>query len=110
MRRIVENNSNTGVLSIEAAKEEVEELLKEMTDNNYNGNNGESYYTEVNGVKMSRLNKDMLNFNTRHDEVELANFIENVLRNNYANHYYADAKIEVSRIGGNIVACVSCIY
>lgn len=109
MSRITETNLRTKVLSTNVTKEEVENFLKTMTDSDFNGKNGESYYTEVDGEKMSRLNECMLNFEAGCDDCELVEFIEEALKDNYSDDYYVDAKIDVFQVENSIVACVSYI-
>lgn len=109
MSRITETNLNTGVLSTNVTKEEVENFLKKMTDDDFNGKNGESYYTEVDGIKMSKLSAYMIDFKENCDDWELVDFVEEVLKFNYSDGYYVNSKIKVFQVENSIVACVSYI-
>lgn len=109
MSRITKTNLNTEIISTNATKEDVENFLKKITDEDFNGKNGDDYYIEVNGTEMSKLNAHMLNFKAGCDDWELVEFIEKVLKNNYSDGYYVDSKIEVFQVENSIVACVSYI-
>ena len=92
-----------------ATKEEVKNLLSKMTDEDFNGNNGEDYFIEVdvNGElkSMSYLDSWM----TKYEAYDsLKKFIYDVLNSNYSDSYYADSDIEIREVQDTlIVACAS---
>lgn len=92
-----------------ATREEVKNLLSKMTDEDFNGNNGEDYFVEVNIdgklQNMSNLDYWMTKFESYEN---LKDFIYDVLESNYSDLYYTNHDIEIKEIHDTLVlACAS---
>ena len=88
-----------------AGANDVKNLLARLTDEDFNGNNGEDYYIRDDGCFMSKLDHWMRRF----DEYKtLEAFIRDVLVDNYSDPYYYDYDIKIKDMGNTLaVACAS---
>lgn len=88
-----------------AGANDVKNLLARLTDEDFNGNNGEDYYIRDDGYFMSKLDHWM----RRLDEYKtLEAFIRDVLVDNYSDPYYYDYDIKIKDMGNTLaVACAS---
>lgn len=106
MSKKYEANLKVELISKELTKEELRVHLAKLTDEDFNGNNGEDYHIEVNGELMSRLDSFMCNYKPNCD---LSTFINDVLTDNYSDGYYNDYKINMIELENNLVVSLSYI-
>ena len=99
------------VLSKNASKEDVKKFLINLTDEDFNGNNGEDYFTEaiIDGKTqlISRLDNCMLDINNYNN---LEDFIAYVLKCNYEDGYYTEYSYEIKTLDDNIVVALATQY
>lgn len=93
-----------------ATKEELYNCLHHLTDEDYNGNNGEEYYmtfvTSKGTKRMSRLEGAM----THYDEYDsITEFIEFVIGDCYFDPYYKDFSLFTTEVYGSLVIVLSYI-
>lgn len=91
--------------------EDVKEQLRSMTDNDFNGYNGEDYFIEAeDGTLMSKLDKYWIDFNKDEcsiKEKSVENLIWYMLDKNYSEQYYDSVEIELTKVAGNIVVSLA---
>lgn len=100
-------NHKTGQIYGYATKKELYEFLANLTDEDFNGNNGEDYFIEIEtstGPKLvSKLEACFENYDEEYDEenevLYKKNFIFSVINSNYSSdNYYKDYDIVVDSI------------
>lgn len=88
--------------------EEFKEKLESLCDEDYNGNNGEEYFIDINGTLISQFDaiwNDLINKGYTYEYV-----IENILNDNYNNSYYTKYKLEITKINHYIVVSLAYSY
>lgn len=105
-------NHKTRKIYAYATKEEMHKFLANLTDEDFNGNNGEDYFIEIetsDGPKLvSVLESCMRNYDVEKSIKEKMNFISSVIEANYSSDsYYRDYDINVDNINDYIIASVA---
>lgn len=105
-------NHKTGKVYAYATKEEMHKFLASLTDEDFNGNNGEDYFEEVEtptGPKlMSALDKCMKDYNVEKSIQDKKKFIFSVIDSNYiCASCYKDHDINVDNINDYITVSVA---
>lgn len=105
------NGLNMEQISRYANKEEVQKLLSKMTDEDFNGNNGEEYFIdfEINGKVKNMSNLDF--WMTKFDSYKtLKEFIFDVLESNYSDAYYTNYDVKIEEVQDTLVVACSSSY
>lgn len=102
----------TGKINAYATKQEMHDFLSKLTDEDFNGNNGEDYFIEIEtstGPKLiSRLESCMRNYDVEKSIKEKMNFISSVIEANYSSDsYYKDYDISIDNINDHIVVSIA---
>lgn len=97
-------------LSLRANEKEIYDCLHELTDEDYNGNNGEEYYmtfhTSTGSKRIARLDEAMTHLN---EYDELTEFIEFVIGDCYFDPYYEDFNLKITVVYDTIVIVLAYI-
>ena len=84
-------------------------MLKDLTDEDYNGNNGPDYFvklhTEFGDFLVSRLEKDFIR--CRVQKKNRLETVQYILDSNYSDSYYREPSIEDSQYGDLIFVSVA---
>ena len=96
----------------------IKNAIKILTDEDFNGNNGKDYYTqiEIDGklVSMSELDAMWLKETAGKTDEEIVNdvcvIIESIVSSNYEKYYYEDSIVRVIETNNSIVCIVACMY
>lgn len=99
------------VINIGDTDDDFFNVLKDLTDEDYNGNNGKEYYTTMNtefgDISVSRLEKDFTR--CRVQKKNRLETVQDILDSNYSDSYYREPSVEVSEHGDLIFISVAYI-
>lgn len=113
------NDKQVSILKKDLSAENLKKVIAELTDEDFNGNNGEDYFTEieVDGelVSMSFLDASWLDMTEGKTEEEIINnacyIIETIVSDNYDDEeYYEDFIVRAIETIDSIVCIVAYMY
>jgi hypothetical protein len=91
--------------------EDIREALADLTDEDFNGNNGEDYYsvieTEIGNMSISRLDYSFTKAKNEMIDPSKVDLIRRVLEDNYADAYYKDESIEIHEVDKSIFVSIA---
>lgn len=111
MGRSYNLKSELKVFKKEEGKEKLKQLLLECCDEDFNGNNGEEYFTTeiVDGEEVEMSNFDAVWMEVKN--MDMAQIIEHILNANYEEDWdYHDYKLDVIDREDEIIFNFSVIY
>lgn len=103
------NNKITSLLKIlpkDAEVSKIKEILSQLTDDEFNGNNGEEYYITFESKLMSKLDFYMKMYSK---EIDLSDFVRRVCEDNYSDCCYQDFKVKIVEVENSLIISLSYI-
>lgn len=117
-RRYLSKNEKV-ILKEDLSINSIKNIIKELTDEDFNGNNGEDYYTkvEIDGKIISMSKLDAAWYYETHGKSEkeiiedACNIIQSIVSSNYEDdYYYEDSFVRVIETSDSIVCVIVCMY
>lgn len=118
MKNYYFHKNEISILKKDLSTENIKNIIVELTDEDFNGNNGEDYFTtiEVDGelISMSHLDASWLDMTEGTTEEEIINnacsIIETIVSENYADGYYSGSIVRAIETIDSIVCIVAYMH